>query len=184
MVDLLELQKHFIVSHLKAGDNAADFTMGNGYDTLFLCQTVGETGHVDAFDIQPEALVSTKARLEKAGVPENYSLHLASHHLLRDYIKAPFKAGMFNLGWLPGNGNHEVTTKWETTKPAIEAALSLLAPDGILLVAVYPGHEEGTHEGDSLAAWLATFPRKEICCSRFQSVNSPASPYFFIIEKK
>ena len=184
MVDLLELQKQFIRAHLKAGDRAADFTMGNGYDTLFLCETVGENGHVDAFDIQAEALVSTRKRLEEANVPQNYSLHHASHHLLTDYIKEPFKAGMFNLGWLPGNGNHDVTTKWETTKPAIEAALSLLAPDGILLIAVYPGHEEGTHEGVALGEWLSTFPRKEICCSRFQIINSPTSPYFYVIEKK
>lgn len=184
MVDLLELQKHFILAHLREGDRAADFTMGNGYDTLFLSQTVGETGHVDAFDIQPEALISTRKRLEDAGAPLNYSLHLASHHLLADYIESPFKAGMFNLGWLPGNGNHDVTTKWETTKPAIEAALSLLDKDGILLVAVYPGHEEGTNEGNSLGAWLSTFPRKEICCSRFQIINSPTSPYFYVIEKK
>ena len=36
MVDLLELQKAFMLKHLKTGDTAVDFTMGNGNDTLFL----------------------------------------------------------------------------------------------------------------------------------------------------
>ncbi|MBO5790224.1 MAG: class I SAM-dependent methyltransferase [Clostridia bacterium] len=184
MVDLLQLQKHFILSHIKKGDTVADFTMGNGYDTLFLSQSVGEDGFVYAFDIQPNALLSTEKRLKEAGAPENYRLICDSHHRLKDYIKGTIKAGMFNLGWLPGNGNHEVTTLWETTKPAIEAAMDVLAPDGIILIAVYPGHKEGTHEGKELLAFLSTPDRTQYCCSKFRIVNSPTSPYFFIIEKK
>ena len=46
MIDLLAEQKRFILAHLGAGDTAVDFTMGNGNDTLFLSETVGESGHV------------------------------------------------------------------------------------------------------------------------------------------
>ena len=56
MIDLLAEQKRFILAHLGAGDTAVDFTMGNGNDTLFLSETVGESGHVYAFDIQESAL--------------------------------------------------------------------------------------------------------------------------------
>ena len=42
MVDLTGLHKHFILEHLKEGDVAVDFTMGNGNDTLFLSKAVGE----------------------------------------------------------------------------------------------------------------------------------------------
>ena len=72
MVDLTGLHKHFILEHLSEGDVAVDFTMGNGGDTLFLSKTVGEGGRVYAFDIQEEALVSTRAHLEENGAPENY----------------------------------------------------------------------------------------------------------------
>ena len=41
MVDLLALQKHFILTHLWPCDTACDFTMGNGHDTAFLSKTVG-----------------------------------------------------------------------------------------------------------------------------------------------
>lgn len=184
MIDLLTLQKQFILAHLGLGDRAVDFTMGNGNDTEFLARTVGEHGHVYAFDVQEGALASTRARLEAAGLSERCTLICASHHLVRDYVSEPIRAGMFNLGYLPGSGNKALTTLRETTLPAVQAALSLLAPDGILLVAVYPGHEEGRLEGEMLAEYFATLSRFQFCASRFNILNSPTSPYFFIVERK
>ncbi|MBR6795598.1 MAG: class I SAM-dependent methyltransferase [Clostridia bacterium] len=184
MVDLLDLQKHFILNHLKEGDVAVDFTMGNGGDTLFLSKTVGEHGHVYAFDIQEEALSSTRQRLLDGGAPENYTLIHDSHHNVKSYVKEPIKAGMFNLGYLPRSGRKEVTTMRKTTMPAVEAALSLLADDGILMVAVYPGHEEGRLEGEMLERYFATLDRRHICVSCFKIVNSPTSPYFYFAETR
>ncbi|MCQ2386570.1 MAG: class I SAM-dependent methyltransferase [Clostridia bacterium] len=184
MVDLLSLQKYFILQHLGEGDTAVDFTMGNGNDTLFLSETVGKTGKVYAFDIQEDALTSTRNHLETGGAPENYTLICAAHHRGREIVAEPIKAGMFNLGYLPRSGRKAVTTMRETTMPAVEAALSLLSPDGILLIAVYPGHEEGFLEGEMLAKYFATLDRREICVSRFNIMNSPTSPYFYIAEKK
>lgn len=183
MVDLLSLQKYFMLQHIGEGDTVVDFTMGNGNDTLFLSQTVGESGHVYAFDIQEDALTSTRKHLEEAGAVNNYTLICASHHLVKDYVKDPIKAGMFNLGYLPRSGRKIVTTMRATTMPAVEAALDLLDKDGILMVAVYPGHEEGALEGEMLNAYFATLDRRKICVSRFQIVNSPTSPFFFIVEK-
>ena len=184
MIDLNELHQYFILQHLSEGDVAADFTMGNGGDTLFLSKTVGESGRVYAFDIQEEALVSTRAHLEANGAPENYTLIGDSHHNLANYIKEPIKAGMFNLGYLPRSGKKHITTMRETTLPAVQAAIEALAPDGVLLVAIYPGHEEGALEGEMLEEYLATLSRFKLCCSKFRILNSPTAPYFFLIEKK
>ena len=96
MTDLLTLQKSFILSHLREGDTCADFTMGNGHDTLFLSTTVGEGGKVYAFDIQESALESTRARLESEGAPKNYTLIKDSHSNLGLYIKEKIKAGMLS----------------------------------------------------------------------------------------
>ena len=74
MIRLLDLQKEFILAHLKEGDVAVDFTMGNGHDTEFLSKTVGERGRVYAFDIQEAAVNSTRENLKKAECPENYTL--------------------------------------------------------------------------------------------------------------
>ena len=91
---------------------------------------------------------------------------------------------MFNLGYMPGSGNKELTTKRETTLPAIKNAIELLDTDAILLVAVYPGHEEGRLEGIEIEEYLKTISRKEMSISKFQIINSPTSPYFFIVETR
>lgn len=183
MVDLTGLHKHFILEHLGEGDVAVDFTMGNGNDTLFLSKAVGECGRVYAFDIQEEALASTRDRLIREGAPENYTLICASHHRVREFVKEPIKAGMFNLGYLPRSGRKAVTTLRETTMLAVQAAIELLSPDGVLIVAIYPGHEEGALEGDMLREYFSGLSRFRICASEFRILNSPASPYFFLIEK-
>ena len=183
MIDLLDLQKHFILTHLKEGDIAVDFTMGNGHDTEFLSKTVGENGHVYAFDVQKQAIESTSAHLKNSGCPDNYTLILDSHHNVKKYVDVPIKAGMFNLGYLPG-GNKKITTMRETTMPAIEAAISLLDRDGILLIAVYPGHAEGDAEGKMIAEYLSTLVRFQYCATRINILNSPTSPYFYVIEAK
>ena len=184
MIDLLSLHKHFILEHLCEGDTAVDFTMGNGNDTEFLSKTVGDTGKVYAFDIQESALVSTRKHLEETGCPQNYTLICDSHHKVKEYVTEPIKAGMFNLGYLPGSGHKEITTMRVTTMPAVEAAIDLLAPDGILLVAIYPGHEEGDLEGQMLEEYFSGLSRFKLCASKFRIINSPTSPYFYIVEKK
>ena len=183
MVELTALHKHFILEHLGEGDVAVDFTMGNGNDTLFLSKTVGEGGRVYAFDIQEQALASTASRLRDSGAPENYKLICASHHRVREFVREPIKAGMFNLGYLPGSGKKAVTTLRETTMPAVEAAIDMLLPDGVLIIAIYPGHEEGRLEGDMIREYLCGLSKYRICPSEFRILNSPDSPYFFLVEK-
>ncbi len=183
MVDLTGLHKHFILEHVGEGDTVVDFTMGNGNDTLFLSKTVGEGGRVYAFDIQEEALNSTRVHLKEKNAPENYTLICASHHRVKEFVKEPIKGGMFNLGYLPRSGKKAVTTMRETTMPAVEAAIDLLLPDGVLIVAIYPGHKEGELEGDMLREYFKTLSRFKICASEFHILNSPTSPYFFLIEK-
>lgn len=183
MVDLVGLHKHFIMEHIAEGDTVVDFTMGNGNDTLFLSKAVGTEGRVYAFDIQEEALTSTREHLIANGAPENYTLICASHHRVKEFVKEPIKAGMFNLGYLPRSGKKAVTTMRETTMPAVEAAIELLAPDGVLIVAIYPGHEEGALEGEMLREYFSGLSKYRICPSEFKILNSPTSPYFFLVEK-
>ena len=183
MIDLLQLQKQFILNHLGEGDVAVDFTMGNGHDTAFLSKTVGKSGHVYAFDVQEMALASTAENLEREGCEHNYTLILDSHHNVKKYVQAPIKAGMFNLGYLPGS-DKKVTTMRETTMPAIEAAVELLDHGGVLLVAVYPGHAEGDAEGKMVLDYFNTLDRHVICCTLIRILNSPTSPFFIVVEKK
>ena len=183
MIRLLDLQKEFLLRHIGKGDRVVDFTMGNGHDTEFLSKTVGENGHVYAFDVQKAAVESTAKNLAAAGCPQNYTLIHDSHHKVKDYVRVPFKAGMFNLGWLPG-GDKSITTLRETTMPAIEAAIELMDRDAILNVAVYPGHEEGDAEGNMICDYLAQVSKHKVCATKVKILNSPTSPYFIVIETK
>lgn len=183
MIDLLNLHKQFLTPHIKAGSRVCDFTMGNGHDTLWLCRAVGETGRVWAFDIQRQALDSTRGLLERELGFCNYSLILDSHANARNYVDEPISAGVFNLGYLPG-GDKSVTTMRSSTLPAVRAAIDMLAPDGIILIAVYPGHAEGKLEGEELADMLAEYSRFRYCVSCFRLLNSPTSPFFYMVESK
>ena len=184
MVDLLALQKDFVLKHLRPGDAAVDFTMGNGYDTVFLSQTVGPEGSVTAFDIQPKALVSTERNLRKNGCPDNWRLLCVSHDRANEYVRGPIRAGMFNLGYLPGSGKKQLTTRRGTTLPAVERALGMLGEDAVLLVAVYPGHPEGAAEGEELGRYFASLSRFRYSVAQIRMLNSPESPFFIVCETK
>ena len=158
--------------------------MGNGYDTVFLSRTVGKTGSVTAFDIQPEALLSTERNLRANACPDNWRLICASHERAGEFVRGPIQAGMFNLGYLPGSGKKQLTTMRETTLPAVERALSMLGEDAVLMVAVYPGHPEGAAEGEALERYFASLSRFRFSIARFRMLNSPESPFFIVCETK
>ena len=178
MVDLLDLHKYFLSAHIKEGGIAADFTMGNGNDTLWLSRMVGPEGHVYAFDVQAQALRNTVKRLREENAPKNCTLILDSHSNLKTYIKQPICAGMFNLGYLPGSNKVR-----QTTRKAVTDAIDMLCPGGGLLIAVYPGHEEGHLEGEMLREMLSAYSRFIYSVSEFHIINSPSSPFFFLVER-
>lgn len=181
MLNLRETQKELLKPHIGPGSIVADFTMGNGNDTLWLSKQVGIGGKVYAFDVQDDALANTKALLESQGCENNYVLIKASHHLLKNHINEPLDLGIFNLGFLPG-GDKGLTTLRETTLPAIEDAISILKPGGCLMIAVYPGHEEGRLEGELICKTLADYDQRQLSAYRFNVLNAPTSPYFIFIE--
>ena len=145
---------------LRHGDVAVDATMGNGKDTQFLCELVGEEGHVYAFDVQKEAVVRTAARLKEAGYENRATLLLAGHETMKEHVKSAPRVVMFNLGWLPG-AEHIVTTKTDTTLTAVQAAIELIVPGGFVSICVYPGHEEGTKELHALLDWAGKLSVRE-----------------------
>ena len=80
------------------GGVVVDATMGNGYDTAWLCELVGPSGRVYAFDIQPAALERTRARLAAQGLSSRAELFCAGHERLREFVHAPIDAAL--LTWV------------------------------------------------------------------------------------
>ena len=169
---------------LLPGDKVVDATMGNGHDTLMLCELVGEEGCVYAFDVQAQAVENTRKRLEEAGVAERAKLFLCGHQLMEEHVEGPVQAVMFNLGWLPG-GDKSVTTHWETTQKAVKSALKLLDTNGVCVICVYPGHEAGDEERRLLADMLASLRPQDFNVVHHRFVNAgPGAPECYILQKQ
>ena len=178
------LAREVILRAVEPGDTVVDATMGNGHDTQMRCETVGPEGRVWAFDVQAQAVEETRNRLRAQGLDGRAELILSGHEHMAEYVKGPVKAVMFNLGWLPG-GDHAVTTRWETTRTAVESALDLLAPMGVLVICAYPGHAEGEREKQELTAFLGGLDnrRYNVLHQRFLNAG-PGAPECFVIQKQ
>ena len=177
------LAADYMTRSIRHGDHVVDATMGNGKDTLFLCELVGEEGHVYAFDVQDEAVQRTKERVAEAGFESRTTLLLAGHETMAEHVKEPVQAVMFNLGWLPGAA-HAVTTQTETTLAAVDAAVRLLAPGGIVTVCVYPGHDEGTRELHALLEWAAALDVRRFNVAHHHFLNaSLQTPQLILIQR-
>lgn len=182
MYQLLDVAKMFLNQNkINPRGVLVDFTMGNGYDTLYLCTLVPE-GKVYAFDIQNEALVNTRKRLDDASVTADVTLICDSHSNADKYISEEIDGGMFNLGYLPG-GDKNIHTSHESTIKAVRDAIGILKKGGVLVISVYPGHAEGKVEGEMLLEMLENYDKKSYGISRYHIVNSSDSPYVITIEK-
>ena len=180
----LKITHEYIKKAVSEGNTVIDATMGNGHDTLFLANLVGETGKVFAFDIQNQALENTSALLEKEGVRERAVLINDGHHNIEKYVDNHVNAVMFNLGYLPG-GDHSIATKFETTVKAIEQSMKLLSPGGLISIGVYYGGDSGFEEKNALMEWIKTIDYKSYTVLVLDYVNRPnCPPIAVMIEKK
>jgi predicted methyltransferase len=138
---------------LREGDLAIDATAGNGHDTVFLAEKVGEQGQVIAFDVQAEAIAATSARVAGLGLGGRVKLIHRSHVTLADHVAAGSVAAVvFNLGYLPG-GDHSVITRRDSTLSALGQSLVVLKPGALLCIVCYPGHAGGDTESEAVLGW-------------------------------
>lgn len=179
----VEISKKICELKLNDGDKAVDCTMGNGNDTAFLCRLVGVNGKVYAFDIQEEALINTSKKLQSLNFLERVELIFDGHQNIDKYVQEYVKLAIFNLGYLP-KGNHEITTRKETTIQAVQKCLKLLEPNGIILLIIYPGHENGRIEKEALDSFTSQINQKEYNVANLlltNQINNP--PELICIEK-
>lgn len=180
---VLQYAKSLLTSSIENGEMAVDATAGNGHDTLFLANLVGESGHVYAFDIQQEAIDATKKRLEDSGVTNRASVILDGHEHISTYIQDEVAGAIFNLGYLPGAAHH-VITKGNTTIQALEQLLRLLKVGGIIVLVVYHGHEGGKEERDEVLDYVSSLPQKYVHVLRYEFINQQNDPPFIIALEK
>lgn len=168
---------------IRPGDAAIDGTVGNGHDTLFLAELVGEKGHVFGFDIQEQAILHTKGLLEKKQVAARVHLFQKGHETIKESIPADFhgkiSGAMFNLGYLPG-GDKSIVTKPETTISAINQLVDILTKGGILGLVIYHGHEEGAYERDRILAYAKGLDQTNVHVLQYSFINQRNNPPFLL----
>lgn len=172
----LDIIRRVIDENVQEGDHCIDATAGRGHDTLHLCSLVGDSGHVTAFDIQQDAVDSTRALLEANGVAHRAEVLLKSHSEMADLFDEESIAFItFNFGWLP-KGDHNIFTKKETSIQAIEQGLRLLRKGGIMSLILYYGRETGFEERDALLEFLPTLDNKQYTVIEMPFVNRDNCP--------
>ncbi len=177
------LARDVLEQAVQPGDTVIDATMGNGHDTLMLCEAVGPEGKVYAFDIQEAAVKETGKLLSAHGMADRARLIHSGHEHMREYVEEPVQAVVFNLGWLPG-GDHSVTTHWKTTSCAVQAALELLKPGGVLVICAYPGHAEGDRERKELSGLLSRLSNRDYNVLHQQFLNAGiGAPECFVVQR-
>lgn len=72
-MNALTLVHNAIKAYVGEGGVCIDATAGRGYDTAFLCELVGKNGSVTAFDVQQDAIDSTKICLKAKGFAQGLS---------------------------------------------------------------------------------------------------------------
>lgn len=179
---ITEYCHRFLREHIRENDRCIDATAGNGCDTEFLCSLTGAGGRVYAFDIQEQALQRTRERLQSAGYEDRAVLIHAGHEKMTEYIKEEVQAVAFNFGYLPG-GDHTIATCAETSLQAVEQAMELLCPGGVMSLCIYSGGDTGYEERECLLAFLKNLDSKKwlvIATEYLNRKNHPPMPVFVI----
>ncbi|HCV53996.1 MAG TPA: rRNA methyltransferase [Exiguobacterium sp.] len=184
---VLPYTKQLLESVIEPGDCVVDMTAGNGHDTQFLAECVGPEGRVLAFDVQAQAIEESTRRLDEAGMLERVDLYHESHIHVGARLsneRRPVRAGVFNLGYLPGS-DKSITTTGEETLEALDALLPVLALGGLVVLVVYHGHLEGKRERDAVLDYVTALDQQDYAVLQYRFLNQQNHPPFIIaIEKK
>lgn len=188
-LSVLSMAHKWIAERAQPGDAVIDATAGGGVDTLALAELVGPKGTLYAFDIQQEALDRTGQRLSALkldGRLPALHLKLADHAEMESHIDSEdvgkVAAVMFNLGYLPG-GDPSVITEPGSTLRALDSAMALLRPGGIMTCVLYPGHPGGEEEAAAVEGWASKLPQSIGQAVLYRQPQRSAAPYLIAVER-
>lgn len=184
-ISLTSLAHNLIKKELSKGNIVIDATVGNGHDTLFLAKQVEIQGTVFGFDVQQQAISTTRLKLKQEQL-ENITLFHASHSEMDTHIpiqqQGKIKLIMFNLGYLPGS-DKTIITQASTTHIALNKSINLLAPSGVITITAYPGHLGGEAETERVKLWCEQLDPLKYTSEQIKSSDKITAPSLFIIRK-
>ncbi|MFT9820255.1 class I SAM-dependent methyltransferase [Lysinibacillus sp. NPDC056185] len=180
---VLQYAQQLIKDTVEEGDTVVDATAGNGHDTLFLAQLVGDEGQVYAFDVQKSAVDATLHRLLDNGLEHRALVLNRGHEEVANYVHKPVATAIFNLGYLPGS-NHDIITQPNTTIQAIGDLLKMLKIGGLIVLVIYHGHPGGKEERDAVIDYVSQLPQKYVHVLKYEFLNQQNDPPFVIALEK
>ena len=175
----IRLSHDFLAEVLDNEAVAVDATMGNGNDTAFLAKL---SQKVYAFDVQEQALINTRKRLDEQKI-DNAQLILDGHEHVDQYVSEPIRAAIFNLGYLP-SADKTIITKPNTTLEAIKKILERLEDGGRVSLMIYYGHEGGNVEKDAVLEFVKDLPQEDFATMLYQPLNQIHPPPFLVMIEK
>lgn len=186
LIPAVKYSHHLLKEIVQVGDTVIDATVGNGFDTLFLAELVGEQGHVFGLDIQEQAIQTTQEKVAQKKYTDRVSLYKKGHETVDEVIPQDvlIKGAIFNLGYLP-KGDKSVITQSHTTLLAIEKMMAQLCPGGRIVIVVYYGHPGGEQEKNALSTFVEAIPQTHFNVLSYGFINQKNHPPFLLcIEKK
>lgn len=175
-LDVVKMSHLMIADFADSEGIALDMTLGHGFDSLELAK---HFKHVYAFDIQRDAINSAEHKL---AVTRNITIIQDSHENFDQYVKAEIALAIYNLGYLPG-GNKTITTRVSTTLSSLDKLLKQLKINGIIIIVVYVGHDEGIKESRAVKNYLDTIAADCFKVATYQIVNRRQAPYLLLVTK-
>lgn len=183
-LNTIGLAHEFITRYVEEGNLCIDATAGRGHDTAFLCEKVGKLGRVIAFDIQEDAILSTRSLLEEKNLLQRAELVLKSHTYMDEYVEPEtVDCIMFNFGYLPG-GDHSICTQASSSIEAVEKGLEILKKKGIMSLCIYHGGDTGFEEKEALMAYLKNIDSKKYTVVISELYNKPNYPPIAVFIQK
>lgn len=190
LLPVIAFSHKIIAEKLKLDGSAVDATAGNGNDSLFLLKNLSKNSKLYIFDIQEEAIKNTREKLNielkesKVKYKEDKIIYLNyGHECIKNYVTEKVRVLMFNLGYLP-NSKSPIITRAETTLVAIRDGLDLLLPQGLISIVLYPRHEGGQEEADSVVSFVEGLNANEYNVIKYININKDKAPFLILIEKR
>ncbi len=186
MKTVIPFAHQLLKENINEGDIVIDATCGNGNDTLFLAKIVSNLGFVYAFDVQKQAILSTKKLLDKH---QFYSInYIQDSHAHMDkwipaHLKGKISGVIFNLGYLP-KSDKKIITKGISTIQAIELSLQYLKKDGVVILVIYHGHKGGKEEKELVLQYVQNLKQDQYHVLKYEYINQINNPPFVIAIQK
>lgn len=182
---MTKASSNLMKSLISPGDTVCDATVGRGFDTLQLAELVGPDGTVIGLDVQEDAVISTRQRLEESlqfDQAPDIHLHVKCHSRLKEALEGhqPPTFICFNLGFLPLATDKSIKTEVSTTVAALQAAHDSLAEGGCVCVLAYIGHPGGQEEYNGCRDFFRECDSKVWASSESQLLNRPTAPHLLL----